>query len=252
MKKLPAKIIVVEDDAFTRLLIVKLLEGAHYRVLEAEDGGTAVRLVKEQRPDLAIMDVAMPKMGGLAALESIRQQGFDRPVLILSGHGEIDHRLRGLRSGADDYMVKPFDGRELLARVAALLRRSPTTIQKPRILRRDDVVIDLAARRAERAGSTLSLTATEYAILDALVENAGRPLSRERLLELVWGYTANSTTRTVETHIWRLRKKIGDRADESAWIQNLQGSGYVLSTGIEEGVGAVPESNQTPAVIRET
>jgi DNA-binding response OmpR family regulator len=234
VKKLPAKILVVEDDAFTRMMIVKLLEGAHYRVLEAGDGATAVSLVKDEQPGVAIMDVTMPNMGGLAALETIRKQGFNFPVLMLSGHGEVDHRLRGLRLGADDYMAKPFDGRELLARVAALLRRGTVAVEKPRVLRRHDVVIDLAAKRATRAGSPLPLTATEYAILDALVQNQGRPLSRERLLELVWGYTSSSTTRTVETHIWRLRKKLGDSVDAAGWIQNLQGSGYVLSPETEE------------------
>lgn len=237
---MPTKILVVEDDPFTRLMIVKLLEGAHYRVLEAEDGATALRLVKDDQPGVAIMDVTMPNMGGLAALESIREQGFNFPVLMLSGHGEVDHRLRGLRMGADDYMSKPFDGRELLARVAALLRRGANTVETPRTLRRKDVVIDLAAKRATRSGSSLPLTATEYAILDALAQNQGRPLSRERLLELVWGYTSSSTTRTVETHIWRLRKKLGDSADAAGWIQNLQGSGYVLSPETEKAAGELP------------
>ena len=229
MKKLPAKILVVEDDAYTRLMIVKLLEGAHYRVSEAEDGATALRLVKSDQPGVVIMDVSMPNMGGLAALEDIRRQGLNLPVLMLSGHGEVDHRLRGLRLGADDYMSKPFDGRELLARVAALLRRGTNTVEQPLTLRRDDIVIDLTAKRATRAGSPLPLTATEYAILEALAQHQGRPLSRERLLELVWGYTSSSSTGTVETHIWRLRKKLGDTADATGWIQNRQGSGYVLS-----------------------
>jgi DNA-binding response OmpR family regulator len=230
VKTIREKILVVEDDQLVRDMIVETLKRSGYRVLEAEDGTTALQRVQEDAPDLAIMDVRMPKMGGMAALEIIRQRGYSTPVLILSGRGEVDDRLQGLGLGADDYMVKPFDHRELLARVKALLRRTGTSVpQKPRLIRHQDIVIDLTAKRGERAGRPLPLTATEFSILEVLARHKDQPLSRDRLLDLVWGYTAASSTNTVETHIWRLRKKLGDSADDSGWIRNLPGLGYVLA-----------------------
>lgn len=230
MKIVREKILVVEDDTLVRDMIVATLERSGYRVLEADDGTTALRRVQEDAPDLTILDVAMPKMGGMAALEIIRQRGYTVPVLIVSGRGEVDDRLKGLGLGADDYLVKPFDHRELLARVDALLRRMRQGKQtRPRLLQHQDIVIDLTAKRGERAGQLLPLTATEFSILEVLAQHQGQPLSRERLLDLVWGYTAASSTKTVETHIWRLRKKLGDSADDSGWIRNLPGLGYVLT-----------------------
>lgn len=237
MKKILEKILVVEDDEVVRASIGEVLRRADYRVLEAENGEMALNLLRDEQPDLVIMDVSMPQLGGLAALEIIRQRGDTLPVLMLSGHGEVDHRLRGLGLGADDYMAKPFDHRELLARVAALLRRGQLRgNNKPRWLRHKDISIDLVAKRAERAGKPLPLTATEYSILEVLAQNSGEPISRERLLDLVWGYTFAPATRTVETHIWRLRKKLGDSADESGWIQNVQGAGYVLAPSTDATV----------------
>jgi DNA-binding response OmpR family regulator len=237
VKKILEKILVAEDDDVVRASIGEVLRRAGYRVLEAGNGEAALSLLKDEQPDLVILDVSMPQLGGLAALEIIRQRGQTLPVLMLSGHGEVDHRLRGLGLGADDYMAKPFDHRELLARVAALLRRGqPRGVNKPRWLRHKDISIDLIARHAERAGQPLPLTATEYSILEVLAQNSGEPISRERLLDLVWGYTFAPATRTVETHIWRLRKKLGDSADESGWIRNVQGAGYVLAASTDAAV----------------
>lgn len=224
----PAKILVAEDEAITRLMIVRLLQHAGYLVVEAQDGITALRLSGE-RPALCIMDVNMPEMGGFGVVQEMRQRGNDLPVLMLSAQGEIDDRVKGLGLGADDYMAKPFDPRELLARVAALLRRRPGTHVAVRLLQRADLVIDLAAKRANRGGESLPLTATEFAILEVLAREMGHPVSRERMLEAVWGYTFASNTKTVETHIWRLRKKLGDASDQTGWIQNRQGLGYLLA-----------------------
>ena len=240
MKSVGEKILVVEDEALVREMIVEALRRSGYRVLEADDGSTALRRVQEELPDLAIMDVTMPRMGGMAALEIIRQRGYTVPVLMVSGRGDVDDRLEGLRRGADDYMVKPFDHRELLARVEALLRRVRQGKQtSPRLLRHRDIVIDLTAKRGERAGELLPLTATEFSILEVLSQHKDQPLSRDRLLDLVWGYTSASSTKTVETHIWRLRKKLGDSADDSGWIRNLPGLGYVLTASEASGGGNI-------------
>lgn len=224
----PDKILVVEDEAITRMVVVQLLQHAGYRVLEAEDGATALRMIEEEVPALTIMDVNMPEMGGFAALETLRTRGMALPVLMLSAQGEIDQRVKGLGLGADDYMGKPFDPRELLARVAALLRRGRDTKAMPKVLRHGGLVIDFTAKRAERSGEAIALTATEFAILELLTQEAGRPVSRERMLDAVWGYNSIPNTRTVETHIWRLRKKLGDSGEESGLIQNRHGLGYVL------------------------
>jgi DNA-binding response OmpR family regulator len=213
-------------------MIEQLLRQAGYSVLEAGDGVSGLRMLQEMQPTMAIMDVDLPKLGGLALLKTVRERGIDIPVLMLSAHGEVHDRLKGLGLGADDYMGKPFDPRELLARVAALLRRGTTkakTDAGPGVIRRGDLVIDLAAKRAERAGVALPLTVTEFAILGVLAREMGRPVARERMLDLVWGYTSATATRTVETHVWRLRKKLGDLGSESGLIQNRQGLGYLLA-----------------------
>lgn len=230
MKKIGDRVLLVEDDEYVRTMIEQLLRHAGYSVLEAGDGVTGLRLVEEMQPKMAIMDVDLPKLGGLALLKAMRERGFDIPVLMLSAHGEVHDRLKGLGLGADDYMGKPFDPRELLARVAALLRRgTAATDTGPSTIRRGDLVIDFAAKRAERAGVAVPLTATEFAILGVLAREIGRPVSRERMLDLVWGYTSATATRTVETHVWRLRKKLGDLGSESGLIQNRQGLGYLLA-----------------------
>ena len=230
VKKSLGTILIVDDEAPMRRAIAQLLVHAGYAVLEADDGPTALRLIEEERPALAVMDVNMPKMDGMVVLETIRRRGLSLPVLMLSGLGDVEHRLKGLGLGADDYMAKPFDPRELVARLGALLRRGqPNADSFSRRLQRGDLSIDFAARRAERAGQEVLLTATEYAILEVLAQNAGRPVSREYLLDVVWGYTSSANTRTVETHIWRLRKKLGDMGTGSGFIQNRQGLGYLLT-----------------------
>ena len=248
------KITVVEDDDLVRESIGEALRRVGYRVLEVANGETALHVLDDEQPDLVIMDVTMPQLDGLTVLELIRARGNSVPVLILSGHGEVDHRVRGLALGADDYMAKPFDHRELLARVAALLRRGrPLEASKPRYLRHQDINIDLVAKSADKGGEPIALTATEYSILEVLAQHTGEPVSRERLLEMVWGYTSAPATRTVETHIWRLRKKLGDNADEASWIQNIQGAGYVLRTPPEMSTnGRINEPGDTRAASGET
>lgn len=228
-------ILIVEDELLMRRAIMHLLTHAGYRVIEAEDGATALRVLKSERPGMAIIDVNMPGLSGLELLERMRRQGWSAPVLMLSGLGEVEDRLKGLGHGADDYMGKPFDPRELIARVGALLRRRRPDIRASnRRLTWGNLAIDLDEKRAERAGKEFSLTATEFAILQSLANGQGRPVSREQLLEEVWGYSAAQNTRTVETHIWRLRKKLGDPGDETGWIQNRQGLGYILASPVEE------------------
>jgi len=220
-----------------RRAILHMLTQQGLRVIEAMDGATALRILKEEQPGMAIIDVNMPDLSGLELLGKMRRSGWNAPVLMLSGLGEVEDRLKGLGEGADDYMAKPFDPRELIARVTALLRRRRPEIRASvRRLTWGNLSIDLDANRAERAGKELTLTATEYSILKALANGEGRPVSRDRLLEEVWGYSSTQNTRTVETHIWRLRKKLGDPGDETGWIQNRQGLGYILVASVDEKI----------------
>jgi DNA-binding response OmpR family regulator len=223
-----ARLLLVEDDEPLRNVSAEYLRAAGFRVLEASDGVQALELWQRESPDLILLDVTMPRLNGWQTLEKIRFRGGRQPVLMLTGLVSVDDRVKGLGAGADDYLGKPCDVRELIARINALLRRTDTASAGATVLRLGEHVIDLVAHTATTAGQPLALTRTEFAILDLLARHAGRPVSRETILDGVWGYTHRPNTRTVETHLWRLRKKLGDRADEPRWIQTA-GGGYRLA-----------------------
>jgi len=200
-----------------------------YRVLQATTGERGLQMALEEKPDLVILDVMLPAMDGVAVCAELRRLHFPAPVLMLTSKAEVEHRIRGLNTGADDYLPKPFDHREFLARVKALLRRQQRDEKKSFLLRFGDVHLDLEKRSATRGANPLKLTKTEFAMLDLLAKNAGKSVSREQILDSVWGYTYFPTTRTVDTHIYRLRKKLGDDGEQPKWIQKIQGEGYCLS-----------------------
>jgi len=225
------RILVAEDDEFSRLALVSILKKQGYRVLEAANGKEALELVLKDKPALAVLDIEMPEMGGLSLIERLRELGIAMPVLVLSGRAELSDRVHGLRIGADDYLAKPYEREELVARVQALLRRGARSTNEPTQLRLGEVSVDLERMEAVRAGHTTSLSRTECAILALLARNQGRPVSRERMFDVVWGYTYIPATRTVDTHIWRLRKKLGDGGKQPRWIKNVPGAGYTLESG---------------------
>jgi DNA-binding response OmpR family regulator len=222
------RILVVDDEDLTRHSIATVLKNKGYRVLEAANGKEALDLAIKDKPALVIMDVEMPEMGGLTAIERLRELGVSLPVLVLSGRVEIDQRVQGLDAGADDYLVKPFAADELLARVKALLRREKRHSPARATLRFGAAVIDLTRRSAKVEGKTVRLSRIEYSILELLSRKAGQPVSREEMLDVAWGYTYLPSTRTVDTHIWRLRKKLGDTGKQPRWLKNIPGAGYVL------------------------
>lgn len=223
------RVLAVDDDAAMRRLVKTCLEKDSYRVLEASDGERGLQIALEERPDLVILDLVMPGLTGLEVCSELRRLHFASPILMLTGQREVEHRVTGLGSGADDYLPKPFDVRELLARVKALLRRQRRSEQRPCTLKLGDVQVDLEKRLATRGARQMKLTKTEFALLELLANNAGKSVSREQILDSVWGYTYFPTTRTVDTHIYRLRKKLGDDAEQPKWIQRIQGEGYSLS-----------------------
>ncbi len=222
------RVLVVEDETPMRTVLADILSREGYRVLTAADGETGLRVAVDEKPDLVLLDVMMPKLDGLTLCAELRRLAIPSAVLMLTARGQVEDRVAGLDTGADDYLVKPFSTDELLARVRALLRRAERPDRSPDTLTLDDVVIDLARHTARRGTEAIQLTAREYAMLRLLAGSRGVPVTRERFLDVVWGYAAFPTTRTVDTHIATLRGKVEADPDRPRWITTVHGVGYRL------------------------
>jgi DNA-binding response OmpR family regulator len=223
------KIVVIEDDpSILRGLQLNLgMEG--YLVRSATDGETGLRLAKTESPDLVVVDVMLPRLGGLEVVREIRQDDPDMPILILSAKGQEGDKVAGLKFGADDYMVKPFGLKELLARIDALLRRRRArgeTGPNRSVRKVGEIELDLDARRAAVGGRALELTSREYDLLAFFVTHPERVYSREQLMEAVWGSRYFGTVRTVDNFIARLRAHIGDDAERPRHLETVRGVGY--------------------------
>ena len=223
------KIVVIEDDpSILRGLQLNLgMEG--YLVRSATDGETGLRLAKTESPDLVVVDVMLPRLGGLEVVREIRQDDPDLPILILSAKGQEVDKVAGLKFGADDYMVKPFGLKELLARIDALLRRRRArgeTGPNRSVRKVGEIELDLDARRAAVGGRALELTSREYDLLAFFVTHPERVYSREQLMEAVWGSRYFGTVRTVDNFIARLRAHIGDDAERPRHLETVRGVGY--------------------------
>jgi DNA-binding response OmpR family regulator len=254
-----SRILIIEDETPMRTALADVLEGEGYRPLTAADGEIGLRKAVAEKPDLILLDVMMPKLDGFAVCAELRRLGHVVPVLMLTAKGQVEDRVNGLDAGADDYLVKPFSTEELLARVRALLRRSHRNTKSPTRLKLGEVEIDLARQTAlrlktsdavaadttprklegnqrrltsaaTRGGKEIHLTAKEFAMLRLLAEAAGEPVSRERFLDVVWGYAAFPTTRTVDTHIASLRSKLEKNPDAPRWLKTVHGVGYKLES----------------------
>ena len=222
------RILIVEDETPMCTALADLLAGEGYRPLTAADGESGLRRALEDKPDLILLDVMLPKLDGFSVCAELRRLTNDVPVLMLTAKGQIEDRVTGLDAGADDYLVKPFSTAELLARVRALLRRTERQTKSPVKLALGDTEIDLARQTARRGKKEIHLTAKEFAVLRLLTEAAGEPVSRERFLDVAWGYTAFPTTRTVDNHVASLRAKLEPDPDEPRWIKTVHGVGYRL------------------------
>jgi DNA-binding response OmpR family regulator len=215
---------VIEDDGTLRETLASTLSSHGYTVSSHPDAVGLVEWLKAHRPDVIILDVMLPHIDGLSACRAVRSAGIDTPVLILSARtGDLD-KIVGLESGADDYVTKPFSTGELLARVRALLRR--TGGDRSTVVESDDLHMDLVGRRATLAGSELRLTHKEFNLLSELMRNRGVVLSRDLLLEKVWGYDYLGDSRTVDVHIRWLRQKIERDPSSPARITTVRGVGY--------------------------
>ena len=223
-----SRILIIEDETPMRTALADVLTGEGFRSLTAADGEIGLRKAVVEKPDLILLDVMMPKLDGFAVCAELRRLGHVTPVLMLTAKGQIEDRVAGLDVGADDYLVKPFSTEELLARVRALLRRAQRAGKSQTKFKLGEVEIDLARQTAMRGRKQIHLTAKEFAMLRLLTEATGEPVSREKFLDVVWGYAAFPTTRTVDTHIGSLRAKLEKNPESPRWIKTVHGVGYRL------------------------
>jgi len=220
------RILVVEDDQTIAGFLVKGLQEAGYAVDHAADGNQGLALALSEPYDAAILDLMLPGADGLTIIDRMRGRKIQTPVLILSARRSVDDRVKGLQAGGDDYLTKPFALAELLARVQALIRRA-TKAAEPTRLVVGDLVVDLAARKVERAGRELELRPREFALLEYLMRNAGRVVSKTMILAHVWDYHFDPRTNVVDVLVFRLREKL-DRDFEPKMLHTVRGVGYVL------------------------
>jgi len=217
-------VLVVEDDPAIRRGVVDALEASGYRALESADGDSAIEMGATREPDLVLLDIMLPKRDGFAVLKELRRARPALPVIMLTARGSEEDRVKGLKGGADDYVVKPFSASELLARVEAVLRRSA---ERPRLAGTIDLpgcTVDLEQRAVTRDGETSELSQREAELLRYLASARGHPVSRDEILQRVWGLDPHGiTTRTIDMHIARLREKIGEEA-----LKTVRGQGYML------------------------
>ncbi len=221
------RILIIEDDpSILRGLLLNLgMEG--YVVRSAIDGETGLALARSESPDLLLVDVMLPRMGGLELIRSLRASGTQIPILVLSAKGQEADKVAGLDLGADDYVVKPFSLKELLARIAAALRRRRARPEEEGDVRRfGQAVVDLGARRLVVAGKEVTITSREFDLLAFFVRHPGRVHTRDQLTHAVWGSSYTGTGRTVDNFVARLRSHVGDDADHPRHFVTVRGCGY--------------------------
>lgn len=218
------RFLVVEDEVRIADFLERGLQSAGYAVDVAHNGQTALDMVHSADYDLIILDMMLPDMDGLKVLEKVRNRKASPPVLILSARGTVDDRVKGLETGADDYLVKPFAFIELLARVRVLLRRGQPAPEKLQV---SDLVLDAVRRRVTRGGEMIELAPKEFSILEYMMRNPGRPLSRTMIVEHVWDMDYDGLTNIVDVYIRHLRSKIDDRYPIKL-IHTVRGIGYML------------------------
>ncbi|MDQ3689239.1 MAG: response regulator transcription factor [Chloroflexota bacterium] len=221
-----ATVLVVDDDPKIRELVRLYLARDGYRTLEAADGATALHVSRSNRCDLILLDVMLPGLNGLEVCRQLREEG-DIPIMLLTARSGDSDKVIGLDLGADDYVVKPFSPRELMARVRAQLRRRRPPEQTDPALTAGDLLIDPSAMRVDRGGAEIALTVTEFRLLYALMARPGRVFSRDELIGAMYGDDdPGIIDRTIDVHLGRLRQKLGDRASEPRFIGTVRSVGY--------------------------
>jgi two-component system phosphate regulon response regulator PhoB len=225
-------ILVAEDEGALVTLLRYNLEREGYRVLEAQDGEEALLVAAEEKPDLVLLDWMLPQLSGIEVCRRLRgrQETRNVPIIMLTARGEETDRIRGLDTGADDYLTKPFSMTELLARLRAVLRRIRPSLAED-VVRSGDIEMDRAAHRVRRAGKEVHLGPTEYKLLEHLIQHPGRVFSREQLLDAVWGSDVYVEARTVDVHVGRLRKALGVEGVRDP-VRTVRSAGYALEDSV--------------------
>ncbi len=220
------RLLLIEDDMVIASLIMKGMKEAGFVIDHAADGRLGLNMALNDGYDLAIIDLMLPKLDGLSIINSIRDNKMSLPIIILSAKRDVDDRVNGLRHGSDDYLTKPFSFSELLARVEALIRRA-NNVAEPTSLEYDDLTLDLMARTVKRQGKHIVLQPKEFALLEYLLRNAERVVSKTMIMERVWNYHFDPNTNVVEARVSKLRDKM-DRGFSPQLIHTIRGLGYVL------------------------
>jgi DNA-binding response OmpR family regulator len=221
-----SRILIIDDESALLRALADSFRFESYEVLTAEDGETGYRLIKDHKPELLILDLMLPRMSGYDLCRKLRAEGVEIPILMLTARGEEVDRVIGLDLGADDYVTKPFSIRELSARVRALLRRARPLHNLPDELRFANVEVDFRSYQASKGGQTLDLTRKEYQLLRLLVSRAPEAVTRDELLDEVWGQENYPTTRTVDTHVANLRVKLEGDPHHPCHLVTVHGVGY--------------------------
>lgn len=222
------RILIVEDELAMRSALVETLSSEGYHVRSAIDGEAGLELACAESFDLVLLDVMMPSLDGYEVCRSLRKRGREMPVLMLTAKGQVEDRVEGLDCGADDYLVKPFSLRELLARVRALLRRQQRDLSVPDELKIGNSQIDFTRKTITRVDATFELSTKEVGILQLLISRRGQTVSRETFLDVVWEYHAYPSTRTVDNFIATLRRKLEDDPASPIYLLTERGEGYRL------------------------
>lgn len=221
-----ARILIVEDDPSIRLGLKRSLEFEGFTVDLANDGEEAIQRAFDKKPDLIVLDLMLPRVNGFEVCRTVRKYDATLPILILSAKGDEGDKVLGLELGADDYVTKPFSVRELTARIKAALRRRRAMEGDIETFEEAGVRIDFAGQQMSVHGDARELSTREFKLLRHLIQNRGRVLSRDQILNKVWGYDYDGTPRTIDNFINKLRQKLGDDPTNPRWIQTVRGSGY--------------------------
>jgi two-component system, OmpR family, alkaline phosphatase synthesis response regulator PhoP len=224
------KILLIEDEEALRMTLSDRLESEGYVVECARDGQAGYERATADPSDLIILDLMLPKKNGFDVCRDIRQAGLITPILMLTARGQVVDKVVGLKIGADDYVTKPFDMMELMARIEALLRRAPSRPGNDGVFDFGSIRVDLRGTEVFRNGKVVALSAREFQLLRYFVENRGATLSREDILKDVWGYSAHTFTRTVDVHVASLRQKLEKDPKQPAFILTVQGLGYKFAS----------------------
>ncbi len=226
---LKPRVLIIEDEAPMRIALTDFLKSDGYRVLTASDGEAGLKQAQHEKPDIILLDVMMPKLDGFSLCRELRRIGNQVPILMLTAKGQTDDRVAGLDAGSDDYLVKPFSSKELMARIRSLLRRAKHQQQPIGQIQIGEITVNFQQQRVTKKGQSVHLTAKELSMVQIMAERRNQPISREDFLDAVWGFAAFPTTRTVDNHMATIRSKLEPNPAKQMYFITIHGIGYQLN-----------------------